>query len=160
MTKAQEVVILPVMSTFCNSNFITCHHPLNLELTIFWLPQIIYQYIKVCMVNQFLKVLNCKTLIFFFFVVILVQIQLLVNMEVEYSAQQISNRQEPILIQFSITQAQIWYSAQTNVANAVHSEFVWIIIFKRNQLMVYNLICGSLSINPVYFFIIFLVLVV
>lgn len=105
MTKAQEVVILPVMSRFCNSNFITCHHPLNLELTIFWLPQIIYQYIKVCMVNQFLKVLNCKTLNFFFFVVILVQIQLLVNMEVEYSAQQISNRQEPILIQFSITQA-------------------------------------------------------
>lgn len=42
MTKAKEVVILPVMSTFCNSNFVMCHHPLNLELTIFWLPQIIY----------------------------------------------------------------------------------------------------------------------
>lgn len=33
---------------------------------------------------------------------------------------------------FDYIGTQIWYSAQTNVANAIYSEFVWIIILKKS----------------------------
>lgn len=105
-----------------------------------------------CIVNQFLKVLNCKTLIFFFLCSDFGADSIIGKygggIFRPADIKQVGTSFDTVL---NHTGTQIWYSAQTNVANAVHSEFVWIIIFKRNQLMVYNLICGSLSINPVYF---------